>query len=305
MNPIEDYYGILGIESKESPRSVRQAYKKIAKELKPQLKDNVAAQARFQRVLEAFSVLSDWKKRSEYDDWQAENQLLRSGSEGIPMEKRKGFHSNVVFGSSFSHPREQSGGSLIGTLWIILKASFNGIDLILKGLFLLEIGCAIAFILTEPARSRDLESLMMVLFMSAVFVNLFMWFFLNSSQIPQGAAPSRIRFQLAWSLLPKYLHVLMILEAIAFPFVVAFSGPYWRFVAMIYWPSAILFNLSSGIFTPGFWRNEEKQVIEKEKKPIEQAESKPVMTFTSAGMTVHTGSEGDVFFPNQESSEEE
>lgn len=63
-----DYYKTLGVEKKASQEEIKKAYRKLAFEYHPDRNPNdKEAEARFKEVGEAYSVLSDPKKRQSYD----------------------------------------------------------------------------------------------------------------------------------------------------------------------------------------------------------------------------------------------
>lgn len=64
----KDYYKILGIEKGASDAEIKKAYRKLAKKYHPDVNPNdKEAEARFKDINEAYAVLSDKIKRSQYD----------------------------------------------------------------------------------------------------------------------------------------------------------------------------------------------------------------------------------------------
>ena len=64
----EDYYKILGVSRDASDEEIQKAYRKLARKYHPDLTDDKeAAKRNFQKVQQAYDVLSDKKKRDMYD----------------------------------------------------------------------------------------------------------------------------------------------------------------------------------------------------------------------------------------------
>ena len=65
----KDLYTILGVSKNDKPDAVKKAYRKLAKDLHPdKTKGDKKLEDRFKEVSEAYEVLSDDKKRAEYDE---------------------------------------------------------------------------------------------------------------------------------------------------------------------------------------------------------------------------------------------
>ena len=65
----KDYYKVLGVSKDAKPEEIKKAFRKLARENHPdQNQNNPEAEQRFKDISEAHSVLSDEKKRKEYDE---------------------------------------------------------------------------------------------------------------------------------------------------------------------------------------------------------------------------------------------
>ena len=65
----KDFYKILGVSKTSSQAEIKKAYRKLARDNHPDSNPgNKAAEERFKDVSEAYSVLSNEKKRKEYDE---------------------------------------------------------------------------------------------------------------------------------------------------------------------------------------------------------------------------------------------
>jgi len=93
----EDYYEILGCSKGDSDAALKKAYRKLAVKWHPDKNpDNPEATKNFQKISEAYAVLSDEKKRKLYDQYgkegaNAADQMPEGATGGFPGGGGGGF----------------------------------------------------------------------------------------------------------------------------------------------------------------------------------------------------------------------
>jgi len=109
----EDYYKILGVNREASLEEIKKAYRKLALKYHPDRNPgDKHAEEMFKKINEAYAVLSDPKKRQQYDMFGAEGFRQRFTQEDIfrgfdlgDMFKEFGFDTDDflsrIFGTSF------------------------------------------------------------------------------------------------------------------------------------------------------------------------------------------------------------
>src|SRR4030042_1785712 len=84
MPTNRDYYEILGVPRSADPDAIRNAYRKLAKQLHPDINRDPAAEERFKEINEAYSVLSNAERRAAYD------RFGHAGLNGMPFGSAAG-----------------------------------------------------------------------------------------------------------------------------------------------------------------------------------------------------------------------
>lgn len=74
----KDYYAILGVDNKADGATIKKKYRQLARELHPdKTKGDKKLEDKFKEVSEAYDILSDEKKRAEYDQAR---EMFKSGA---------------------------------------------------------------------------------------------------------------------------------------------------------------------------------------------------------------------------------
>jgi len=120
MAAEKDYYNILGVAKNATPDAIKKQYRKLAMKYHPDRnKGNKQAEEKFKHLNEAYAVLSDPKKRKQYDTFGSARFHQRFSQEDIfqgfdigDILKDFGFTTDDVFGSMFG--RGRGGGGRTG-----------------------------------------------------------------------------------------------------------------------------------------------------------------------------------------------
>jgi len=122
----KDYYKALGVAKTAKPAEIKAAYRKLARKYHPDAnKGDASAEERFKEISEAYSVLSDEKRRKEYD----EARSLFGGGFRVPTGTRPGQQGG--FGG-FDLCLIYVDGILLGVIVLFGNRSFSD-DLLVAG----------------------------------------------------------------------------------------------------------------------------------------------------------------------------
>src|ERR1700761_6107606 len=116
----KDYYKALGVAKTAKPAEIKSAYRKLARKYHPDSNQGDAkAEERFKEISEAYSVLSDEKRRKEYDEARA----MFGGGFRVPTANRPGgagggfnFDLGDIFGNN-ADTGNTGLGDLFGTVF--------------------------------------------------------------------------------------------------------------------------------------------------------------------------------------------
>jgi molecular chaperone DnaJ len=147
----KDFYSVLGVSKDATAAEVKKAYRKLARELHPDHNpNNGVAEDRFKAVSEAYDVLSDDRKRREYDEMRSlfESGAFRRGARAGGGGQH--FDMSDLFGQGGRDQR--FGGASFSDLFGSIFSGGGG-------------GPAYR---TTPARGRDVEAEVVMDFLDAV-----------------------------------------------------------------------------------------------------------------------------------------
>ncbi|HFS8846502.1 TPA: DnaJ C-terminal domain-containing protein [Legionella pneumophila] len=131
----KDYYKIMGVSQDASEKDIKMAYRKLARKYHPDISKEPDAEERFKEMAEAYEVLKDPKKRSEYDQYLKYKQFnpQSDGFTGRRTQEQpfQEFHfDSDFFETLFGHSRYQqqpmTGQNYHGKITISLEEAYHG-----------------------------------------------------------------------------------------------------------------------------------------------------------------------------------
>jgi molecular chaperone DnaJ len=111
----KDYYSSLGVSKDAAAADIKKAYRKLARKYHPDANSGDAkAEEKFKEISEAYDVLSDTKKRQDYDEARS---LFGSGGFRVPQGGAGGpGGATFDFGDLFGASAGRGGGGGLGDL---------------------------------------------------------------------------------------------------------------------------------------------------------------------------------------------
>ncbi|GAA0926231.1 chaperone protein DnaJ 2 [Virgisporangium aurantiacum] len=127
----KDYYGILGVNKDAGPDDIKRAYRRLARELHPDVNPDPVAQERFKEINAAYEVLSDPRKREMFD--LGGDPMQGAGAGGAAGSPFVDFQNimDAFFGTSQARgprPRTRPGADAILRLELDLDETAFGVE---------------------------------------------------------------------------------------------------------------------------------------------------------------------------------
>ena len=143
---MADYYSLLGVKKSASKDDIKKAYRKLAHKHHPDKKDG--NEDKFKEVNEAYQILSDDKKRAQYDQFGSAafsggaggpgaGGFDFNGFQGFQGQGGQGFKVNFngqdvdlgdIFGEMFGGGRRNRGRDIQVDVELSLKDAYKGIE---------------------------------------------------------------------------------------------------------------------------------------------------------------------------------
>lgn len=134
----KDYYEVLGVSKNATDAEIKSAFRKLAKKYHPDVNKEPDAEEKFKECQEAYAVLSDPQKRSQYDQFGhsafTNGQGGFSGFEGFDFGNMSDIFDDILGGFGFSSSsrrgesasRKSRGNDLLYHLTLTFEEAFFG-----------------------------------------------------------------------------------------------------------------------------------------------------------------------------------
>lgn len=109
---LKDYYAILGVKPTDDLKTIKTAYRRLARKYHPDVSKESDAESRFKDLAEAWEVLKDDQRRAEYDELWAHRNDPHFGRQQQGQEQsysQQDFDDifSSMFGQQAHHARRQ------------------------------------------------------------------------------------------------------------------------------------------------------------------------------------------------------
>ena len=129
-----DYYEILGVDRGAPDADIKKAFRKLARELHPDVSQESDAEERFREAAEAYEVLSDPERRATYDRYGREGLRGRGYAPadfdlGNLSDIFGAFFGESLFGQQARRGGPSRGGDVVASAEITLAEAYSGISI--------------------------------------------------------------------------------------------------------------------------------------------------------------------------------
>ena len=126
---MTDYYSTLGVSKNANADDIKKAYRKLAGKHHP---DKGGDTATFQKIEEAYRILSDPNQRQQYDNPMMQGNPFQGFPGGGFHFNMNGFNMDEMFGQMFRLHNHHQQNTYRTSYWISLEQAYKGGEEMLK-----------------------------------------------------------------------------------------------------------------------------------------------------------------------------
>lgn len=108
---LKDYYAILGVKPTDDLKTIKTAYRRLARKYHPDVSKEANAEAKFKDIAEAWEILKDDQRREEYDQLWAHRNDPHFGRQQQSQSYEHGYNQqdfDDIFSSMFGQQAHRS-----------------------------------------------------------------------------------------------------------------------------------------------------------------------------------------------------
>ena len=125
-----DHYSTLGVSKNANADDIKKAYRRLASQHHP---DKGGDTSTFQKIEEAYRILSDPQQRQQYDNTMTQGNPFQGFPGGGFQFNMNGFNMDEMFGQMFrQHNQHHQQNTYRTSYWITLEQAYKGGEELLK-----------------------------------------------------------------------------------------------------------------------------------------------------------------------------
>lgn len=124
-----DHYSTLGVSKNANADDIKKAYRRLASQHHP---DKGGDTSTFQKIEEAYRILSDPNQRQQYDNPMTQGNPFQGFPGGGFQFNMNGFNMDEIFGQMFRQHHPQQQNTYRTSYWITLEQAYKGGEELLK-----------------------------------------------------------------------------------------------------------------------------------------------------------------------------
>jgi curved DNA-binding protein CbpA len=140
-----DYYEIMGLENTASSEDIKKAYRELAKKYHPDINKSSTSEELFKLISEAYEVLSDETRRTQYDlyrkfelESEAIEENTKSSAPGSPKQAAR--PSETIQTNGMTEYKERPRSTPAGQAINVDRNQLLALSIVIPGYYLISIG---------------------------------------------------------------------------------------------------------------------------------------------------------------------
>lgn len=147
MDFSRDYYEIMGLENTASSEDIKKAYRELAKKYHPDINKSSTSEELFKLISEAYEVLSDDTRRTQYDlyrkfelESEAIEESTRSRAPGQGSPKQAARPSETIQTHGMTEYKERPRSKPVSQVNNIDRTQLLALSIVIPGYYQISVG---------------------------------------------------------------------------------------------------------------------------------------------------------------------